>query len=91
MNREQSITAEKVNNLIDVLVTVLNSDIENSGGRGIDPNDHLTALSFVLCNAALELHLTRNEFMLAVMNTFDECRSLRQEVIGEGERHATND
>lgn len=91
MNREQSITAEKVNNLIDVLVTVLNSDIESSGGRGVDPNDHLTALSFVLCNAALELKLKRNEFMIAVMNTFDECLRLRQEVIGEGEHHATND
>ena len=91
MNREQSITAEKVNNLIDVLVTVLNSDIENSGGRGVDPNDHLTALSFVLCNAAMELDLSRDQFMLAVMNTFDECARIRREALVEGECHATND
>ena len=79
MNREQTITAEKINNLISAIVEVLNSDIENSDSRGIDPFDHLTALSFVLSNAALELGVTKQEFITGVVNSFDACIESRKE------------
>lgn len=79
MNREQTITAEKIKNLINAIIEVLNSDIENSGDEGVDPNDHLTALSFVLSNAAVELGLTKQEFVTGVVGSFDQCLESRKE------------
>lgn len=79
MNREQTITAEKIKNLINTIIEVLNSDIENSGDEGIDPNDHLSALAFVLSNAAVELGLTKQQFITGVVGAFDECIEARKE------------
>ena len=79
MNREQTITAEKIKNVVNAIIDVLNSDIENSDDEGVNPFDHLTALSFVLSNTAVALGLTKQEFATGVLGAFDKCLESRKE------------
>lgn len=74
MTREDQITEERVNNLCDALIAVLNSDTTSTPRAQFDPFDHVTALSMVLCAVSLRLGVTKDIFMTAM----DQCYDVTQ-------------
>jgi len=74
---------EKINELIKRVATVLREDIESDDGC-IDPLDHLTALSLMLCTFSIEAGFSREQFLGGITKTYDSA-------INNRGRHATND
>ena len=71
LTAEQEITVAKIRNLGEAIVEILNSDIDNSPEGEFDPYDHITALSMVLCSAAVMLGMSKEDFVHGVSNTYD--------------------